>query len=84
MLVHMLGNPGHLDKISKIADDNDLILIEDCAQAFGAMYKGKSVGTFGKMGAFSLNVYETIIAGDGGIVVTDDVNLYKRAFAIHD
>jgi len=84
MLVHMLGNPGHLDEISKIAKENNLILIEDCAQAFGATYKGKSVGTFGKMGAFSLNVYKTITAGDGGMVVTDDENLYKRAFAIHD
>ena len=84
MLVHMLGNPGHLDEISKIANENNLILIEDCAQAFGATYNGKSVGTFGKMGAFSLNVYKTITAGDGGMVVTDDDSLYQRAFAIHD
>ncbi|MHA1486495.1 MAG: DegT/DnrJ/EryC1/StrS family aminotransferase [Promethearchaeota archaeon] len=84
MLVHMLGNPGHLDEIVKIAEENDLILIEDCAQAFGASFRGKSVGTYGQMGAFSLNVYKTITAGDGGIVVTNDKNLYKRAFAIHD
>jgi len=84
MLVHMLGNPGHLDEITKIANENDLILIEDCAQACGASFHGKSVGTFGKMGAFSLNVYKTISAGDGGIVITDDNELYKRAFAIHD
>ncbi|MFW9937055.1 MAG: DegT/DnrJ/EryC1/StrS family aminotransferase [Candidatus Thorarchaeota archaeon] len=84
MLVHMLGNPGHLNDIVKIAQDNDLILIEDCAQAFGATFKGKSVGTFGEMGAFSLNVYKTITAGDGGMVITDDDELYKRAFAIHD
>jgi 8-amino-3,8-dideoxy-alpha-D-manno-octulosonate transaminase len=50
----------------------------------GAKFNGKSVGTFGKMGAFSLNVYKTISAGDGGMVITDDENLYKRAFAIHD
>jgi len=79
-----LGNPGHLDEIVKIAEENDLILIEDCAQAFGASFRGKSVGTYGQMGAFSLNVYKTITAGDGGIVVTNDKNLYKRAFAIHD
>ena len=84
MLVHMLGNPGHLDEINKIAEDNNLILIEDCAQAFGASFRGKSVGTYGQMGAFSLNVYKTITAGDGGIVVTNDKNLYTRAFAIHD
>lgn len=84
MLVHMLGNPGNLDQISKIAQDNNLFLIEDCAQAFGASYKGKSVGTYGQMGAFSLNVYKTITSGDGGMIVTDDEKLYKRAFSIHD
>ena len=84
MLVHMLGNSGHLDKFQKIARDHDLILIEDCAQAFGATFKGKSVGTYGNMGAFSLNVYKTITAGDGGMVVTDNEDLYKRAFAVHD
>jgi len=84
MLVHMLGNPGHLNEIVKIAEDNNLLLIEDCAQAMGAKFRGKSIGTFGKMGTFSLNVYKTISAGDGGMIVTDDEDLYKRAFAIHD
>jgi dTDP-4-amino-4,6-dideoxygalactose transaminase len=84
MVVHMLGNPGHLDRLMEIAEENNLILIEDCAQAFGATFKGRSVGTFGKMGTFSLNVYKTITAGDGGMVVTNNENLYRRAFAIHD
>ena len=84
MLVHMLGNPGHLEEITKIAEEHNLILIEDCAQAFGATFHGKSVGTYGKIGAFSLNVYKTITAGDGGMVITNDEELYKRAFAIHD
>ena len=84
MLVHMLGNPGHLEEITKIAEEHNLILIEDCAQAFGATFRGKSVGTYGKIGAFSLNVYKTITAGDGGMVITNDEELYKRAFAIHD
>jgi len=84
MLVHMLGNPGNINEISKIAEEKDLILIEDCAQAFGASYKGNSVGTFGKMGTFSLNVYKTITAGDGGMIITDEKDLYERAFAIHD
>lgn len=84
MLVHMLGNPGNIDELLKIADAHNLILIEDCAQAFGASYKGKSVGTYGNMGAFSLNVYKTITAGDGGMIITDEKELYDRAFAIHD
>jgi len=84
ILVHMLGNPGHLDVIRKIANENNLFLIEDCAQACGATFQEKSVGTFGEMGTFSLNVYKTITAGDGGMVITDDEKLYKRAFAVHD
>jgi dTDP-4-amino-4,6-dideoxygalactose transaminase len=84
MLVHMLGNPGHLNEMVKIAENNNLLLLEDCAQSMGAKYENKSVGTFGQMGAFSLNVYKTISAGDGGMIVTDDEDLYKRAFAIHD
>ncbi|TFG07555.1 MAG: DegT/DnrJ/EryC1/StrS family aminotransferase [Promethearchaeota archaeon] len=84
MLVHMLGNPGHIDEFVRIAKEHDIILIEDCAQALGASFKGKYAGTFGKMGAFSLNVYKTITAGDGGMVITDDEELYKRAFAVHD
>ncbi|MHA2288914.1 MAG: DegT/DnrJ/EryC1/StrS family aminotransferase [Promethearchaeota archaeon] len=84
MLVHMLGNPGNIDDITKIAKEHNLILIEDCAQAFGATFRGKSVGTYGKIGAFSLNVYKTITAGDGGMLITNDEKLYKRAFAIHD
>ncbi|HME55859.1 MAG TPA: DegT/DnrJ/EryC1/StrS family aminotransferase [Candidatus Lokiarchaeia archaeon] len=84
MLVHMLGNAGHIDEIQKIASDHDLIFIEDCCQAAGAKYHGKSVGTYGQMGAFSFNVYKTITGGDGGMVITNDEELYKRAFAVHD
>jgi dTDP-4-amino-4,6-dideoxygalactose transaminase len=84
MLVHMLGNPGHLDEFTKIANKNNIFLIEDCAQALGGTFNGKYLGTFGKIGTFSLNVYKTITAGDGGMVVTDDEELYKRAFSIHD
>lgn len=84
MLVHMLGNPGNIDEILKITQEHNILLIEDCAQALGATFNGKYVGTFGKVGAFSLNVYKTITAGDGGMIITDDDDLYKRAFAIHD
>jgi dTDP-4-amino-4,6-dideoxygalactose transaminase len=84
MLVHMLGNPGHLDEFTSIANEYNIFLIEDCAQALGGTFNGKYVGTFGKIGTFSLNVYKTITAGDGGMVVTDDEELYKRAFSIHD
>jgi len=84
MLVHMLGSPGHIDEITAIARQNNLYLIEDCAQAFGATYHGKYVGSYGDFGTYSFNVYKTITAGDGGMVATRSRELYERAFAIHD
>jgi dTDP-4-amino-4,6-dideoxygalactose transaminase len=84
MLVHMLGNPGHIDEIKKIAKDNDLSVIEDCAQAFGAKYKGKHVGSYGDIGTYSFNIFKTITAGDGGMIATNSEELYKRSFSIHD
>lgn len=84
MLVHMLGNPGHIDEIKKIARKHGLYLIEDCAQAFGAKYHGKYVGSYGDFGTFSFNIFKTITSGDGGMVGTGSKKLYERAFAIHD
>jgi len=84
MLVHMLGNPGQIDEIKSIAEKNNLFLIEDCAQAFGAEYKNKYVGSFGDIGTYSFNVFKTITAGDGGMLATSSEEFYRRAFAIHD
>ena len=84
MVVHMAGNPARLDELKAIADEHGLFLIEDCAQAFGATYKGRPVGSIGHAGAFSFNVYKTITSGDGGMVVTDDEAVYRRCFAFHD
>lgn len=84
MAVHMLGNPAQLDELKAIADRHDLYLIEDTAQAFGASYKGKALGTIGTIGTYSFNIFKTINAGDGGLVVTDDEDLYYTAFAYHD
>ena len=84
MAVHMLGNPCNIDALSAIASKHKLILIEDAAQAFGGSYKGKRLGTMGRIGAYSFNIFKTINAGDGGMVVTDDDELYFRAFGYHD
>ena len=84
MPVHMLGNPCDMDPIMAIAKKHNLFVIEDCCQAFGARYKGKRVGSFGDIAAFSLNVFKTITAGDGGAVMTNDQRLYERAFGFHD
>lgn len=82
--VHMLGNPARLDRILPIAKARDLIVIEDCAQAAGARYQGKAVGSYGSFGGFSLNFFKTFTAGDGGLIATNDPLLYEKAFGYHD
>lgn len=84
MPVHMLGNPCDMDRIMAIAKKHNLFVIEDCCQAFGASYKGKRVGNYGDIAAFSLNVFKTITAGDGGVVATNSFDLYEKAFGFHD
>ena len=82
--VHMLGAPCNMDALSRLADEHGLSLIEDAAQACGALYNGKRVGGIGKAGVFSLNIFKTITAGDGGVLATSDSDLFERAFAFHD
>jgi 8-amino-3,8-dideoxy-alpha-D-manno-octulosonate transaminase len=84
LAVHMIGNPCDLDRLAAIAKKHKLLLIEDAAQAFGGSYHGKRLGTIGRIGAFSFNIFKTINAGDGGMVVTDDAELYEKAFGYHD
>jgi dTDP-4-amino-4,6-dideoxygalactose transaminase len=84
MPVHMLGNPCKMDEIMDIAEKHDLAVIEDCCQAAGASYQGRKVGTMGLTGAFSLNVFKTITAGDGGIIITRDPDMYAHMYGIHD
>src|SRR6266487_601554 len=84
MPVHMLGNPCDMDRIMAIAIKHNLVVLEDSCQAAGASYKGKKIGTIGNMGAFSLNIFKTINTGDGGLVITNDKNLYETAFGVHD
>jgi dTDP-4-amino-4,6-dideoxygalactose transaminase len=84
LAVHMLGNPARLAELKQVADAHHVALIEDCAQAFGASYDGRPVGSVGAVGALSFNVFKTITCGDGGMLLTNDEQLYRRAFAMHD
>jgi dTDP-4-amino-4,6-dideoxygalactose transaminase len=84
MAVHMLGNACNVDALAAIAAKHRLVLVEDTAQAFGGSWKGKRLGTIGRIGTYSFNIFKTINAGDGGMVVTDDDELYFRAFGYHD
>ena len=84
MPVHILGNPCNMDAIMDIANRHGIMVVEDCCQACGASYRGKKVGTFGELGAFSLNLNKTITAGDGGMVITDNRQYFEHAFAMQD
>jgi len=83
-LVHMCGGVADMDGIMKVVNDYNLILVEDAGQAFGASYKGKSVGLFGKAGSFSFDFFKIATAGEGGIFITDDEETYKLADAYSD
>ena len=82
--VHMRGVPCNMDAIMEIAKKHNLKVIEDCAQAVGATYKGKYCGTFGDCGCFSFQYHKTITAGEGGMVLCKDARIYDRACSYHD
>jgi perosamine synthetase len=79
MAVHLYGHPCELDSLVQICRENNLFLIEDCAEAIGSMYKGKHVGTFGDISTFSFFGNKTITTGEGGMVVTNDETLFDRS-----
>lgn len=79
MAVHLYGHPCEMDSLKEICVKNGLFLVEDCAEAIGTSYKGKKVGTFGDIAAFSFFGNKTITTGEGGMVVTNDETLYDRS-----
>jgi dTDP-4-amino-4,6-dideoxygalactose transaminase len=85
VVVHLAGWPCPMDEIMQLAAERDLIVIEDCAQAHGATYKGRPVGSFGHAAAFSFCQDKIITtAGEGGMLVLDDEAAWKRAWAYKD
>jgi dTDP-4-amino-4,6-dideoxygalactose transaminase len=77
--VHLTGRPADIGAIIAIAQEHHLAVIEDCAQAIGAEYKGKPVGSFGNLGCFSLHPLKNLSAcGDGGVITTNDEELYHK------
>ena len=84
--VHFHGQCADMDKLNKIAKDHGLEIVEDCAQAAGATYKGKKAGSLGDVGCVSFFPTKNLgCAGDGGIIVTDDESIYRqcKAFRVH-
>lgn len=84
MPVHMRGAPCRMDAIMAVAKQHGLKVIEDVAQANGASYQGQACGTFGDVGCFSLQFNKIITAGEGGMVITNDEQIWKRTNMYHD
>ncbi len=72
IVVHIYGHPVDMDPVMAIAQKHGLFVIEDCAEAHGALYKGRKVGSFGHINAFSFYVNKLLATGEGGAVTTDD------------
>ena len=85
MAVHLAGWPCEMDGLMELAREHGLFLIEDCAQAHGARYRGRVVGTFGHVGAFSFCTDKIMsTGGEGGMVITDDQELWERMWSYKD
>lgn len=83
--VHLAGWPCDMDPIMALAAEHDLKIIEDCAQAHGARYKGRPVGSIGHVGAWSFCQDKIMTTGgEGGMVTTDDRSLWKRMWSMKD
>ena len=83
--VHLAGWPCDMDGIMQLADEHDLYVIEDCAQAHGAYYKGRAVGSIGHIGAWSFCQDKIMTTGgEGGMVTTNDESLWKKMWSYKD
>ena len=84
MPVHLYGHPANMDEIVEIAEENDLVIIEDAAPSLGADIKGKKTGSFGIASAFSFQGAKILTTGEGGIFLTDDDELYEKVSKLGD
>jgi perosamine synthetase len=82
--VHMYGHPTRMTKIIEIANKHNLKIVEDAAPAIGAEWQGKRCGTFGHFAGFSFQGAKLMVTGEGGMLVTDDDDLYQKALKIWD
>lgn len=76
--VHFAGQPCEMDSLAALAKKHGLVMVEDCAHAIEAEYKGRKMGRWGRVGCFSFYVTKNIVTGEGGMVVTDDEEVANR------
>jgi perosamine synthetase len=81
-VVHVWGNPARLERFVEIARRHRVALIEDCSHAHGALYQGRSVGTWGDIGCFSLQGNKPVSGGEAGVAITDDARYFDRMLAL--
>lgn len=74
-VTHLWGFPAEVDRLRAIADEHSIYLLEDCAHAIFAEYKGRKLGTWGHVGTFSFNMWKQLATGEGGMAITDDDRL---------
>lgn len=82
MVVHLWGHPTEMDAIRALADEHNLLVIEDASHAHGGIYKGRKVGTLGDLSVFSLQASKAIPAGEGGILATRSREYFERALLL--
>jgi len=82
--VHIGGRPADIDALLSLAQKYDLGLLEDACQAWGSEWKGRRVGAIGDMGAFSFQSSKNITSGEGGMMVTNEEDLYLKAWSLHN
>jgi 8-amino-3,8-dideoxy-alpha-D-manno-octulosonate transaminase len=84
LLVHMCGGMAQMDEIMAVCKEHNITLVEDAGQAFAASYKGTSVGLMGKTGCYSFDFFKIATCGEGGVMVTNDEQVYKNADCYSD
>lgn len=84
LVIHMCGAPADIDGLLAVCKKHNLVLLEDCGQAMGASYKGKSVGLHGVAGAFSFDYFKITTCGEGGMTITNSEKIFKNIDQVGD
>lgn len=84
IVVHLYGNLCEMDEIMQIAKEYNLVVLEDAAEGLGSIYKGKKAGSIGHVGVFSFHGTKTMSTGEGGAIVTNDLEIFDKVKILND